>query len=334
MIAAWSGSLSVAVIDTVPSARSASADTLAASWAGSPSKPMASAARSRHLAYRRPQRHDLRVGRRTRRRGPPPSRRAGRGWRRSCGRPPPGEVQDDERQGHDHQERRSASIAAGWSSDTRSGPFIYSAPSLVHRGGRAGRPAPLVRSASARPAASSMPRSASRISSSTPSNSRSAGTGQPAQPQDRGMQGRAGALLRIAKVLRQLLAGPGAREPDRDLAADDVARQPDHALGQIEDAHRLAHVEHEDLAAFGENRRLQHELDRLVDAHEEPGHPGIGDRDRAAAGDLEGEGRDHAAPAADDVAEAHRAPAGPGRGAEQRESVRRATSSGPARSPA
>ena len=56
-----------------------------------------------------------------------------------------------------------------------------------------------------------------------------------------------------------------------------------------------------------EGGRLEHELHGLVDAHEEPGHAGVGDRDRTAGGDLAHEGRDHAAAAAEHVAEADRA---------------------------
>ena len=82
----------------------------------------------------------------------------------------------------------------------------------------------------------------------------------------------------------------------------------------------------------GERRRLQHELHRLADAHEEPGHAGVGDRDRAALGDLAGEGGDHAAPAAEDVAEPHRAPARADGRQRAAPAARRATSSSPARS--
>ena len=44
-------------------------------------------------------------------------------------------------------------------------------------------------------------------------------------------------------------------------------------------------------------------MDRLGDRHEIPTHFGIGDRHRTAGGDLPPEQRDHAAPAAEDVAE-------------------------------
>ena len=69
----------------------------------------------------------------------------------------------------------------------------------------------------------------------------------------------------------------------------------------------LAHLEHEHLAALGERRGLEHELHRLVHAHEEPRHARVRDRDRAAGGDLPCERRDDAAPAAQHVAEPDRA---------------------------
>ena len=39
-----------------------------------------------------------------------------------------------------------------------------------------------------------------------------------------------------------------------------VAREADHAMREIEDADRLAHVEHEHLTPLGQRARLQHEL--------------------------------------------------------------------------
>ncbi len=118
-------------------------------------------------------------------------------------------------------------------------------------------------------------------------------------------------LVGGAQHLVELLPGPHADDLDGDVDPDLVAGQPDHPLGQVEDADGLAHLQHEDLAApVGQHRRLEHQLHRLLDAHEEPGHPGVGDRDRAAAGDLAGERGDHAAPAAEHVAEADRAVGG------------------------
>ncbi len=81
-------------------------------------------------------------------------------------------------------------------------------------------------------------------------------------------------------------------------------------LGQVEDAHRLAHVEDEDLAALAHGPGLQHELRRLRDGHEVALHVRVGDRHRPAVGDLVPEDRDHRAGRAEHVAEAHGEEAG------------------------
>ena len=119
-----------------------------------------------------------------------------------------------------------------------------------------------------------------------------------------------GALGRRAQLLDQLLAPSRPVDADRDLGADGVAREPDHALGEVADVDRLAHLEHEHLAALDEHRRLQHELHRLVHAHEEPRHAGVRDGDRTTGRDLARERRDDAAAAPEHVAEPHRAEPG------------------------
>ena len=69
--------------------------------------------------------------------------------------------------------------------------------------------------------------------------------------------------------------GAGPIELDRDLAPRLLAREPDHVLGEVDDLHRLAHVEHVDLAALGDRARLDDELHRLRDRHEEARHLGV-----------------------------------------------------------
>ena len=68
---------------------------------------------------------------------------------------------------------------------------------------------------------------------------------------------------------------------------------------------RLAHLEHEHLAAARERARADDELHRLRDRHEVARHRRVGDRDRAAGGDLAAEDRHHRARRAEHVAEAH-----------------------------
>ena len=84
------------------------------------------------------------------------------------------------------------------------------------------------------------------------------------------------------------------------------AREADHLPREVDDRHRLAHVEEEDLALVGHRAGLEHEAHRFGDRHEVAGHLRVGDRHRAAVEDLAEERRHHAAAAAEDVAEANR----------------------------
>ena len=78
-------------------------------------------------------------------------------------------------------------------------------------------------------------------------------------------------------------------------------------LRELDDVHGLAHLEREHLAAGRERRRLQDQLDRLLDAHEVARHGRVGDGHRSARRDLREERRHDRAAAAEHVAEAHRA---------------------------
>jgi hypothetical protein len=56
------------------------------------------------------------------------------------------------------------------------------------------------------------------------------------------------ALVLGHQLLEQLLARPRAGEHDRDVDVGLEAREADQVLDQVEDTHRLAHVEDVDLA--------------------------------------------------------------------------------------
>lgn len=109
----------------------------------------------------------------------------------------------------------------------------------------------------------------------------------------------------------QLFTGAQAGENDLDVArrvpgvAHRQARQRHHALRQIQDLQRLAHVEQEHIAPFGHGTRLQHQLGGLGDGHEVARDLRVGHRDGAAHGDLVAKQRDHAAAGAQHVAKAH-----------------------------
>lgn len=108
--------------------------------------------------------------------------------------------------------------------------------------------------------------------------------------------------LRLAQdLLVELLPVPQAGV--LDLHALRPA-QLDHATRQVGDAHRLAHVEDEDLAALALRAGLKDQLAGLGNQHEVPYDVGIRHRHRAAGLDLALENRDHGAVGAEDVAEA------------------------------
>ena len=111
-------------------------------------------------------------------------------------------------------------------------------------------------------------------------------------------------FLRCERFLIEFFAGTKAGEHDRDASRVD-ARKPDHVVREIDDAHGLAHVEHEDLAAFALQTRLQKELGCLGQRHEKARDVGVRDGHRAAARDLLGKTRYDAARTAEHVAEAN-----------------------------
>ncbi len=65
------------------------------------------------------------------------------------------------------------------------------------------------------------------------------------------------------ELLVELLARPRADELDADVALGLLARQLDHVAREIDDAHGLAHVEHEHLAAAADRAGLDDQRHRL-----------------------------------------------------------------------
>src|SRR6185437_16219578 len=65
-----------------------------------------------------------------------------------------------------------------------------------------------------------------------------------------GVPGAVVVLERMEQFLEQLLARTQARVENGNVTARLLAGQPDHLLGKIADADRLAHVEREGLAAL------------------------------------------------------------------------------------
>ena len=57
-----------------------------------------------------------------------------------------------------------------------------------------------------------------------------------------------------------------------DVALGLEAGEADHVVREVEDAHRIAHVEHEDVAAAPDAAGLHDQLRGLVDRHEVARH--------------------------------------------------------------
>ena len=107
------------------------------------------------------------------------------------------------------------------------------------------------------------------------------------------------------QLLPLLLARPQANEMDRHVGQPGVHGQAPQPVRQIEDAHRLAHVEPEHLAHPALPIRLQHEGHRLSRGHEVAGRERIRHLHRLAAPDPIDHHFDDAAAARQHVAEAH-----------------------------
>ncbi len=102
--------------------------------------------------------------------------------------------------------------------------------------------------------------------------------------------------------LVELLALPQPGESDRDVGEVVL---PCEARHQVDDAHRLTHVEDVDLAAGGHPPfGLHDQAHGLLDGHEEAGGVRMGDGHRAAGPDLLGQDGEQGAAGAEDVAEA------------------------------
>ncbi len=108
----------------------------------------------------------------------------------------------------------------------------------------------------------------------------------------------------LPKPLLELLSWPQPRKDDRDLAQAE-AGQLDQVLGQIDDADRLAHVQHEELAAQRHTARFDHEVHGFGNRHEVARDIRMRDAHRSTLFDLMLEGRNHASAASEHVAEAN-----------------------------
>ena len=132
--------------------------------------------------------------------------------------------------------RRSASVGARLQRPTEGGPVPLATP----------RARPTARSTfAASPAAS--PSSTSRLISANIASTASAPSGSRSAQQDLLGRRRRRALVAVEQLLVELLPGRRADDLDLDVAVGLEARQLDHRAREVDDPHRLAHVQHEHL---------------------------------------------------------------------------------------
>ena len=112
------------------------------------------------------------------------------------------------------------------------------------------------------------------------------------------------------ELLVELLAGTEADLDDIDILIGLQAAQADHALRQIQDPDRLAHIQSVQVAVLRHGSAGHDQLGGLRDRHEVADDALVCDGDGAAVGDLALEQRDDGAVAPQHVAEAGGAEAG------------------------
>ena len=96
-------------------------------------------------------------------------------------------------------------------------------------------------------------------------------------------------------------AGPLTDELELDIALRLEAMKLDQIASELDDTHRLPHVEHEGIAGGGQHRRLQDQLHGLGNRHEVAHCLWIGNGQRASARKLPTKQGNHAATAAQDI---------------------------------
>ena len=113
-------------------------------------------------------------------------------------------------------------------------------------------------------------------------------------------------LLVHHQLFVKLFTGAQAHDLDLHIHTRLVAVKADELLGQVHNAHRLAHIQHIDIAALCQCTRLQHQLGCFRDGHKVAHDVGVSQGDRPALFDLGFKQRDNAAVAAQHVAKADR----------------------------
>src|SRR5579872_3515074 len=100
------------------------------------------------------------------------------------------------------------------------------------------------------------------------------------------MTGLRHALAFRKKLLVQTLSRAHSSFDNIDIFVRDESVQLDDSTSDIDDLHRLAHIEHEDLPVIAHDHGLQHERNRFWDRHKEALHVAVCDRDGPAVANL------------------------------------------------
>ncbi len=124
--------------------------------------------------------------------------------------------------------------------------------------------------------------------------------------EDLAVVGLAQTFLVHQDLLVELLAGAQSGELDLDIPVRDEAGQLDEVLGEVKDLDRVAHVEHEDIAAVAHGCRLDDKAHSLRDRHEIAHNVRVRHRDGTARQNLILEQRNDRTVRTEDIAEAHR----------------------------
>src|SRR2546421_9260765 len=108
------------------------------------------------------------------------------------------------------------------------------------------------------------------------------------------------------QLLEELFARTHSSKDNFNILERLQPRQSDGLFCQIQNAHRLTHIEDENLATLAHGTGLEHQLCRLWDRHEVAQHIRMGYRNRSTLTDLLAEDGNYRARRADHVAETHR----------------------------
>jgi len=120
-----------------------------------------------------------------------------------------------------------------------------------------------------------------------------------------GVLGFIGLFVVQRELFKKFFTGANTTELNVDVFAGHEATQHDKVCGEINNLHRLAHVEHKDFTALTHGTRLQDQLTGLRNRHKVATHFGVRHRDRAAFANLFSKDGNHRARRTQHVSKTH-----------------------------